>query len=115
MLISEFKRFLDQQSVEINVIDANTWSFKYEGLNYIFISDPEDPYYFRIMLPNVSPYNNDLEFLNKCLECTTGVKVAKVLLIDNTIWLSCEQFIYSSNGFADLYKRSISTLQYLYK
>ena len=90
-------------------------SFTLNGLNYIFVHDNSDKYYFRLILPNIYTITDDKEDKSRCLdiinELNRDFKVAKTFVIDNRIWVSVEQFAYSNENISLLFERCIYLLE----
>lgn len=111
-MLNEFKSFLATlNGVTISKEENNILSFKYKDLNLLFVLDDDDPYYIRIILPNIATASNikDDYNINEVINnCNTYFKVAKMIIRDNSIWLSIEQFLYSKEKSGDFFKRSLS-------
>ena len=84
---------------EIKRHNDNTLFFKYKELFFVFTTEISDPYFIRLMLPNIANIN-DVENANTLInDYNNKYKVIKVSIIDdNSIWLSAEQFLYSKEN-----------------
>lgn len=87
-------------------------TFTLNGLNYLFVYDNSDKYYFRLILPNIYTITDDKP---RCVDIINNLnkdfKVAKTFVIDNRIWVSVEQFAYSNENISFLFERCISLLE----
>jgi hypothetical protein len=114
-MLSVFKNYLNSKGKDIVIQkeDETTVSFTYNELFYIFVHDKSDPYYFRLILPNVVHVqeNRKNDILNKINEENTKFKVAKSTIINENVWISVEQFVYSMERINDLFERSLILLQ----
>lgn len=111
-MLSAFKNYLIHKGITIQKEGETTISFGNEGLNYIFVFDKNDPFYFRLILPNVLRINdNRNEILDKINDENTKFKVAKSVIINNNVWISVEQFVYSFEKINNLFERSLIVLR----
>lgn len=113
-MLSAFKKYLNIKGIDIQKEDDITISFTFNGLFYIFVHDKNDPYYFRLILPNVlhiQEKGNRSSILDRINDGNTKFKVAKSLIINDNVWISIEQFVYSMERINDLFERSLILLQ----
>ena len=111
-MLDIFQKFLSTLGATFTV-DNDTISFEYNGLQFLFTFDISDPYYFRLILPNIGEINEVNEnFMKQHVnQMNLNIKVAKATIINDRIWVSIEQFVYSKDNLPDLFKRSISVLE----
>ena len=57
-MITDFTHFLSSMGIKPKDTTDETISFEYNGLTYLFVSDKSDPYYIRLILPNIENINN---------------------------------------------------------
>jgi len=114
-MLSEFIKYLSSSSeYSIKSNEANVISFEYKGLNYLFVNDNDDPYYIRLILPNVINVSDTRisEKLNNIInEYNSTFKAIKLTIVNDSLWLSIEQFIYSKDNVANLFSRIIIILE----
>lgn len=111
-MLSAFKNYLIHKGITIQKEGETTISFSNEGLNYIFVFDKNDPFYFRLILPNVLCINdNRNEILDKINDENTKFKVAKSVIINNNVWITVEQFVYTFEKINNLFERSLIVLR----
>lgn len=96
-LYQSFRRYLRNKSISVedSSIEGTTIVFRHNNLTYVYLYDSENPYYFRLLLPRIADYENlDEARLNKkALELSGEYKIAKIVVMDNQIWVSFEQMI----------------------
>ncbi len=105
-MLAAFKNYLNFKNIEIQEDDSRI-SFERKGLNYLFLYNREDPVYFRLILPKVLKIteNNKAQISNSVNLVNQSVKVAKATIIDEDVWISVEQFVYSTENIEDLFDR----------
>lgn len=111
-MLDIFQKFLSTLGATFTV-ENDSISFEYNGLQYLFISDVSDPYYFRLILPNIGEVNHENEVqMNQVVnQMNLEIKAAKATISNNRIWVSIEQFVYSKDNQYELFRRSISVLE----
>lgn len=65
--------------------DGNLIRFKREGMNYVIVADPNDPTYFRLILPNFWSASDDAqrrEAYEAMAKTSSNCKVAKLFISD---------------------------------
>jgi hypothetical protein len=93
-------------------------SFSYNDLKFLFVSDNEDVNYIRLMLPNVADVKaikTEKEYFDIINDYNNNYKAVKISVIDNSIWISIEQFVFSKDGVNDLFLRMITILSAVIK
>lgn len=114
-MLSLFKKFLQSKGLESNEA-SEIISFENNSYNYLFVHDKNDPYYFRLILPNILKDKgqtfgdkNIIEIINSM---NAKYKVIKFTKNDSQdVWISVEQFVYSYEKIDELFDRSISVLE----
>lgn len=106
-MIAALKNYLETQRILLTHEERNMITFSKSNLNFVFFSEDGDPYYFRLLLPNVmditaanSGYIKDI-----ILDCNMKIKVAKGAIINENVWISVEQFAYSKENINELFER----------
>lgn len=116
-MFSLFKSYL--QSINVSPIKENDemiLTFEKGGLHFMFSCSTTDPYYFRVILPNVAQVSTDnrTTIMERINSSNSHFKVAKALIVNDHVWISAEQFVYSKNEQEDvftLFKRIIILLE----
>ena len=115
-MLQSFKRFLINKGIEPTGEDEYI-SFVHNNLYFLFVHEKSDPYYFRLILPNIYKIESNKDryedFINKL---NKSVKVAKTSITDdNMIWSAVEQFVYSMENVEQLFERSVALLEIMMK
>lgn len=112
LMLNQFLDYLNSIGVKFAKGDDSVISFEKDGLVYMFICDEKDPYYFRLILPNIGDIKeDDPRVSNVVNQMNLQIKAAKAVVLDKKIWVSVEQFVYSADKINDLFKRSIQVLE----
>ena len=112
-MITDFTHFLSSMGIEPKEITDETISFEYNGLSYLFVSDKSDPYYIRLILPNIENINNanEINVYKNINQYNNKFKAVKMSVVGNSIWLSIEQFLYSRENSNNLFFRLMKILE----
>lgn len=108
VMLNTFKNYLLTNNIAIQNEDETTISFKKDDLYYLFIIYKDDPFYFRIILPNILQVTDDNKDKIKQLvnDINLKFKVAKAFIVDDkNVWISVEQFVYTIDKIDDLFNR----------
>ena len=108
VMLNTFKNYLLTNNIAIQNEDETTISFKNDDLYYLFIIYKDDPFYFRIILPNILQVTDDNKDKIKQLvnDINLKFKVAKAFIVDDkNVWISVEQFVYTIDKIDDLFNR----------
>lgn len=110
-MLDILKKYLVETGIEIIDVSDDSVSFTKDGLNYLCLYDPKDPFFFRLMLPNVMgiPDGQDAaevyEAINKI---NAAFKVGKIVVFsDRQVWVAVESFVYSKENIRYLFNRAI--------
>ena len=116
-MLSQFKNFLEKAGFQIKKEDEDkSLLFEFENLNVIFVCNPSEPDYFRLLLPRIYSFdkNNKERVCQICDEYNQKFKVAKLWTLDNYIWVAAEQFAYSFDNIDSLFMRCLRILDSVY-
>lgn len=124
MLVVEFLNYLSSlHGASVIKTDSNIVIFKYKGLSFLFVTEEDDQYYFRLMLPNIAASSSlktktGTDINSVITECDKTYKVVKAILWeeegkDDSVWLSVEHFLYSKERANDLFARLIKILLFV--
>ena len=104
-MITDFTHFLSSMGIVPKDTTDETISFEYNGLSYLFVSDKNDPYYIRLILPNIENINNadEIDVYKNINQYNNKFKAVKMSVVENSIWLSIEQFLYSRENSNNLF------------
>lgn len=114
-MIETFKNFLSTKGI-IPTCSENLLQFSYKNLNFALLTQASDPFYFTLVLPNIYTITSENEQPTRTImaELTATYKVAKFFAVNESVWLSAEQFVYSRENINALYDRLLSVLQDAY-
>ncbi|WP_040602882.1 hypothetical protein [Paraprevotella xylaniphila] len=106
-MLNTFKNYLLINNITIQNEDETTISFKKDDLYYLFVIYKDDPFYFRIMLPNLLQVTDNKDKIIQLVnDINLKFKVAKVFIVDDkNVWISVEQFAYTMDKIDDLFNR----------
>lgn len=112
-MITDFTHFLSSMGIVSKDTTDETISFEYNGLSYLFVSDKNDPYYIRLILPNIENINNadEIDVYKNINRYNNKFKAVKMSVVENSIWLSIEQFLYSRENSNNLFFRLMKILE----
>lgn len=112
-MITDFTHFLSSMGIVPKDTTDGTISFEYNGLSYLFVSDKNDPYYIRLILPNIENINNadEIDVYKNINWYNNKFKAVKMSVVENSIWLSVEQFLYSRENSNNLFFRLMKILE----
>ena len=90
--------------------------FTLKDYQYMFQYDKStDPNFMRLMLPNIKrDAINDNE-RKRMVGITTQYKGVKAIDVDNHVWLTLEQFVYSLDNIDQLFERMLNAMEYVIK
>lgn len=112
-MITDFTHFLSSMGIVPKDTGEETISFEYNGLSYLFVSDKSAPYYIRLILPNIENINNanEIDVYKNINQYNNKFKAVKMSVVENSIWLSVEQFLYSRENANSLFFRLMKILE----
>lgn len=116
-MINQFVQYLmSKDGVTIEEIKDDTVCFQRNGYNYVFLSNKNDPNYYRVILPNIfnlekNTFVDLLDVLKETNLLNQLYKAVKVVAVDEkNVWILLEQFAYTNHS-GELYRlfdRSLS-------
>ena len=112
-MITDFSLFLSSMDIVPKETTDATVSIEYNGYSFLFVSDKSDPYYMRLILPNIENINevDDLDVYKIINQYNNKFKAVKMSVVKNSIWLSVEQFLYSRENANSLFLRLMKILE----
>lgn len=118
-MCNEIRKFIGLLPNASIIKDSNgIISFSYNDLKFLFVYDNEDVNYIRLILPSVADVKaikNDKNYYDIINNYNNNYKAVKISVIDNFIWMSIEQFVFSKDGINDLFSRMITILSAVIK
>lgn len=112
MMIKEtFESFLNENNISYEYVESDIIAFSYKELNFIFAIDTTDDNYVRIILPKTTEFKDKAKYTTDILiTLNSNLKVAKFEIIDDSVWISAEAFVFSVENIAILYQKLIDIL-----
>lgn len=112
MIIKEtFESFLNENNINYDYVASDIISFSYKELNFIFAIDTTDDNYVRILLPKTTETKDKAKYTtDKLIALNSNLKVAKFEMIDDSVWISAEAFVFSIENISILYQKLIDML-----
>ena len=106
--------FLRQQGFCPEIDQNNNIVFKSEMKTFLFINNDSDEEFFQLALPgifDVTEENHDL-VLEACNKVNFNIKVAKVCLWDDTIWVFFENILDQTPDVSTIIPRALGILKH---
>ena len=112
-------KYLKSQGI-VATKNALGLNYTYEGWNFLFWNDADDPQFFRLTLPGVFDVTDD-NFANAIMACNNinwNYKVVKAVLYDYedgkekgaSVWMCYEQVLDANPQIDELVPRAIHSL-----
>lgn len=91
-MLNSFQSYLSSRNVRFDIRSNTVISFENNSYNYMFVFDESDPFYFRLILPNVFNVTeaNKQDMYETINRMNTEIKAAKATIINNAVWVSIE-------------------------
>ncbi|MCM1218480.1 MAG: hypothetical protein NC548_28665 [Lachnospiraceae bacterium] len=87
--------------------------FSINELNYLAEYNRDaDPFFFRILLPNIATHNDDGNLIIQRLN--SRFKTGKAFITDNEVWISVETFVYGNVDYPLLFTRMIEVAREMF-
>lgn len=81
-------------------------SFANNNINYMCAFDQNDGNFFQFLIPDIEPSQDiDDQIKQKVDRLSKEVKVAKIFIIRDQVWISVESFVYSYENLTNLIER----------
>ena len=111
MIKETFESFLNENNISYEYVESDIIAFSYKELNFIFAIDTTDDNYVRIILPKTTEFKDKAKYTTDILiTLNSNLKVAKFEIIDDSVWISAEAFVFSVENIAILYQKLIDIL-----
>ena len=112
MIIKEtFESFLNENNISYEYVESEIIAFSYKELNFLFAIDTTDDNYVRIILPKTTDIKDKTKYTtDKLITLNSNLKVAKFEIIEDSVWISAEAFVFSVENIAILYQKLIDIL-----
>lgn len=114
-MIQTFQNYLTNRGITSRFLNQihTLLVFQHNDINFLFsYLRNQDPFFIRIMVPNIGTCNTDnaQEMLRLC-QLTSQYKVGKFVLEENNqIWIVAEAFLYIQSDHVRLFDRLLNVL-----
>ena len=87
-------------------------SFKFQMTNYVYMEDENDESFFNLLIPNIYDVSeeNELEVLRAINNVNNSMKVAKLVISNDSVWVCFENLLDKEHTMEDLVPVAVSTL-----
>lgn len=109
----KYTTFLHEKNLFSKVDEDGDIQFKYDDKTFFLDVDQKDPNFFRLVLANIWPIESEEE-RERALQAmdiaNRKVKVAKMYMVQDNIWVCVEGFQYKSDDYEAYFDRSLDVI-----
>lgn len=89
-------------------------AFKFQMMNFIILKDDDDQSFLQLVMPGIYDVTEDtmVDVLIACNKVNNSLKVAKIVVNDDSVWVLYEIIIDSTPEYDDLIPRGLQTLMH---
>lgn len=111
-MIEEVNEFLKSQGLMPKIDEGNNIVFRYQMKTYVVLDPEEDEQFLRIAMPGIFEVddNNRADVLQVANNINKMYKIAKCIVLDETVWITTEQLIDSTPNFEDIIPRLLNII-----
>ena len=104
--------FLQTQGFQPHVESNGDIVFKYQMVTFIYFASHDDDSFFRLALPSIQEFSEETRpvILAAANKLTCMAKCAKVLVMDDDVWISVEALLDSTPKLEDFVPRMMDLL-----
>jgi len=115
-MIDSFIAFLKDKGIQYDVIDNTVIKFSSDGLNFLFqYRKDDDPQFVRLMLPRVEDVNGvESDVFKRMIDVSSSIKAVKSIVVNGEVWLTCEEFLSSTEKINQVFERMMAVLRLAY-
>lgn len=109
----KYTTFLHEKDFFSKIDEDGDVQFKYDDKTYFLDVDEDDSNFFRLVLANIWPIESEEErslALRAMDQANNRVKVAKIYMVNDNIWVSVEIFQENPNDYEAYFDRSIEVI-----
>ncbi len=109
-----YMSFLSKEGYRPELTEDGNVLFKAEGMHFVIYCRADDPFSFVMVLPNIFTVEEpDMEVALECANDVIGrVKMAKILILEQRVWVVSEQFVAQPEHFEGVFQRTLEQLRY---
>lgn len=104
----KLEEYLEENGFEAKSHD-NEVVFSINQLNFMFRTYPDDPFFFQLILPNIDG-DNIIERRDVIADINRRFKVAKIIEVEDRLWIVADSFVFSDENGEKLIARLIRLL-----
>lgn len=108
-----YLEFLESQEIEGKIDSDGDVQFKYEDRSYFIEVDATDTEFFRLVLPNIWPIEDEkerIQVLRAMDFANNQVKVAKIYMVKDNVWVGVEVFRDDIDDYEAYFERSLQVI-----
>lgn len=112
-LQESYLAFLSDEGVEGWVDSDGDVQFEYNERNYFIETNDGDNEFFRVVLFNIWPIESEqerIQVLAAVNEVNREMKVVKGYTLNDNVWIACELFLGSPEGFKPVWQRCMNAI-----
>ena len=112
-LQKKYSDYLSEKDLFSKIDSDGDVQFKIESRTYFIEVDESDPYFFRLVLPNIWPIESEVERAQvlKAIDIANSkVKVAKIHIVRDDIWVGVEDFMADPDDYESYFDRSLKMI-----
>ncbi len=107
--------FLEKESIPAQIDRDGDIEFDLFEKTFYILIEQDDPGFFRMVLPNIWPIENDKEYLTVLKACNQANKEAKAVKIYTTndnVWLATELLLEKPEQFTSIFYRALDEMEH---
>ena len=115
-MIDSFIAFLKGKGIAFDILDGTLVKFSSDGLNFLFqYRKEDDPQFVRLLLPRIEDVSGaGDELFKRMIDVSSSIKAVKSIVTNGEVWLTCEQFMTSTENIDQVFERMVTVLKLAY-
>ena len=117
-MITKFITFLTEKGIQFDTPDETLVKFSSDGLNFLFqYRKEDDPQYIRLLLPRIEDLKgdaSDIAVFKRMIDVSSSIKSVKSIVSNGEVWLTCEEFLSSTENINQVFERMMAVLRLAY-
>ncbi|MCM2130105.1 hypothetical protein [Larsenimonas rhizosphaerae] len=111
-VLQTYLDYLDE-TTEVEVVEDHAARLTNDGVDFMLIAAEDEPSFFQLLLPNAWPTGTDDQalMLEAANEVMNTLKAVKIVLMEDTVHLSVEQFVSGPDQGGQLLEGLIELLK----
>lgn len=110
-LTNQIKEYLAEEGLRPQEEEFGLF-FRYQMLSFLVHTDDDDERFLKISLPHIfdTDENNRVDALEAMNAVNRDWKIVKLLLLDDSVWVTAEQLLDSTPELGDVIPRTLTVL-----